>query len=211
MSSSTVVSSRAAARRKYSPRRSREERREQTLDAALAVVDEHGVGGLTVEAVAREADVAKTVVYDSVGNQEEVLRALIDREQKRALADIAASMPELPFDEPENLLADGLTKLLEAVREHPATWRLILLPPEGTPPAQRKAADRYRDQLREQLEPIIGWGLGQLGADDVDPEIATYALLATIENAVRMTLADPDRFPPERLAGFGRALVRRVA
>lgn len=200
-----------AARRRYSPRRSREERREQTLDAALRVVDEQGVGGLTVEAVAREADVAKTVVYDSVGNQEEVLRALIDREQGRALDDIAAAMPELPFDEPEELLANGLNKLLHAVREHPATWRLILLPPEGTPPAMREEADRHREQLRGRLEPIIGWGLGQLGAGDLDPEIATHALLATIENAIRMTLSEPDRFPPERLERFARALVRRVA
>lgn len=201
----------AAARKRYSPRRSREERREQTLDAALRVVDEQGVAGLTVEAVARDADMAKTVVYDSVGNQEQVLRELIDREQRRAIDDIARAMPELPFDDPEELLASGLVKLLGAVREHPATWRLILLPPEGTPPALREDADRHREQLRSQLEPVIAWGLGQFGADDVEPEIATYALLATIETGIRMTLDEPDRFPPARLEGFARALVRRVA
>ena len=97
------------------------------------------------------------------------------------------------------------------MRQHPATWRLILLPPEGAPPALREDVDPSREQLHEQLEPIVKWGLETLGASDVDPELATLALLATVENAIRITLSDPDRFPAERLAEFGRALVRRVA
>jgi hypothetical protein len=45
----------------------------------------------------------------------------------------------------------------------------------------------------------------------MDPEIATHALLAAVEAGIRMTLTDPRRFTPQRLADFGRALVRRVA
>ena len=199
------------ARKPYSPRRSREERREQVLDAALRVLDEHGFVGLSIEAVAREADLAKTVVYGAAGNQEELLDALVAREQQRAARDVAAALPAPPFDSPEDLLGDGVTKLLSNVRDHPATWRLILLPSEGTPPTLRAAVDGHREQLRRQLGPIVSWGLEQLSADDIDPEIATHALLANIENAIRLTLTEPDRFTPERLADFGRAIVRRVA
>lgn len=205
------VAKAAATRRPYSPRRPRAERREQVLDAALAIVDEEGFGGLTIEAVARRADLAKTVIYDSVGNHEKLLRALVRREQERAMRDVAAAMPALPFGGPEDLLGNGLTALLSSVRQHPATWRLILLPPEGAPPLLREDVDRSREQLREQLEPIVKWGLKTLGAADIDAELATLALLATVENAIRITLSDPDRFPAERLAEFGRALVRRVA
>jgi AcrR family transcriptional regulator len=199
-----------AKRKRYSTRRPRAVRREQVLDAALEIVDESGFGELSVEAVARRADVAKTVVYDAVGNRDALLRALLKRERDRAIADIAAALPTPPFEDPESLLADGIERVLDAVREHPATWRLILVPPEGTPPAFRAQADRHREQLREQLEPIVAWGLGEFGAEDLDPELATHALLGTVETAIRITLADPDRFTTDRFTAFGRALVRRV-
>ena len=201
----------AQARKRYSPRRPRAERREQVLDAALRVLDAHGFAGVTVERVAAEADLAKTVVYDTVGNQSKLLRELVTREQKRAIADIATALPVPPFDSPADLLGDGIATLLEAVRRHPATWRLIMLPPEGTPPGLRKGVDRYRASLRTTLVPIVRWGLEQLDADDLDAEISTHTLLAALESAIRLTLTDPKDFPPERLADYGRAIVRRIA
>jgi len=126
------------ARRRYSPRRPRAERREQLFDAALRLIDRDGFGALTMEGVAREADLAKTVVYDTFGNREELMRALLEREQERALSSLAAAMPEPPLPEdPREVLTRSLVTLLTAVREHPETWRLILLPPEGTPPVVR--------------------------------------------------------------------------
>lgn len=198
-------------RRRYSPRRSRAERRRQILDAALAIIDREGFGRLTVEGVAREADLAKTVVYDAVGNQAELMQALMDREQKRAIADIASALPAPPFDDPETMLGDGVDKLLNAVLDHPATWRLILLTPEGAPPQLRESVDGHRARLRQILVPIVRWGLKQLRAEDLDPEVSTHALLAAVEQGIRLTLTEPEAFPPERLAGWGRAIVRRVA
>src|SRR5947207_15692724 len=106
------------AQRKYSPRRPREERREQLLDAALRVTDRDGFGALTVEGVARDADLAKTVVYDTFGSREELLRALLEREQERALGSLAAAMPEPPLaEDPRRVLTESLVTLLTAVRE----------------------------------------------------------------------------------------------
>jgi AcrR family transcriptional regulator len=198
-------------RRKYSPRRPREERREQLLDAALRVLDTGGFGGLSVEGIAREAGLAKTVVYDSFGGREPLLKALLDREQQRALAVLAAAMPQPPLPEdPRQVLTESLTALLEGVREHPETWRLILLPPEGTPPVVRTTVDRQRALLVSQLEPIVEWGLGLTGAPALDPELATHALVASIENAIRLTLTQPERFPPERFAAFAADVVQAI-
>ena len=199
------------ARRKYSPRRPREERREQLLDATLRVLDANGFGGLTIEGIAREADLAKTVVYDTFGNREKLLRALLAREQERALSLLAAAMPTPPLpDDPRRVLTAALTALLEGVREHPETWRLILLPPEGTPPAVRKTVDRQRELLARQVEPIVAWGLKQIGAVHLDAELATQALVASIENAIRLTLTQPDRFPPRRFADFAADVVAAI-
>src|SRR5919204_3630953 len=98
----------SVARRRYSPRRPREERREQLLDAALSVLDADGFAGLTIEGVAREAGLAKTVVYDTFGGREELLRALLAREQERALSALAAALPEPPLpDDPEQVLTEA--------------------------------------------------------------------------------------------------------
>src|SRR5919108_3333179 len=197
----TVFCMAAVAKRRYSPRRPRAERREQLLEAALRTVDRDGFAALTVEGVAREADLAKTVVYDTFGGREELLRALLAREQERALSSLTAAMPQPPLtDDPREVLAKSLATLLAAVREHPETWRLILLPPEGTPPVVRRTVDRQRELLVRQIEPIVAWGLKRIGAGRLDPELATYALVAAVDGAIRLSLTQPGRFPPERFA-----------
>jgi AcrR family transcriptional regulator len=204
----TVFCVTKVARRRYSPRRPREERRAQLLDAALRLIDREGFGSASVEGVAREADLAKTVVYDTFGSREELLRALLAREQERALDSLAAAMPEPPLaEDPRRILTESLVTLLTAVREQPETWRLILLPPEGTPPLVRKTVDRQRELLVRQVEPIVAWGLKRIGAEQLESELATQALVASCENAIRLTLTQPDRFPPERMAAFAADLV----
>lgn len=156
-----------------------------------------------MEGVAREADIAKTVVYDAFGNQQEMLRALLEREQERVVSAIAHAIPTPPLvGNPAEILVAGLTALLEAVRLHPDTWRLIALPADGTPPAMRKEVERYREQLLLQLEPLAAWGTQRLGFGHLDPELTADLILATAENAVRLTLRQPRRFPPQRLAAF---------
>ena len=198
--------------RRYSPRRPREERREELLDAALRVLDADGFGGLTMEGVARQADLAKTVVYDTFGGRDELLRSLLAREHERALSALAAAMPRPPFgDDPRQILAEAFTTLLESVREHPETWRLILLPSEGTPPAVREAVDENREILVRQVGPIVAWGLDRLGAGHLDPELATSALVASGEHAIRLTLTQPDRFPPRRFADFAADVAAAIS
>jgi AcrR family transcriptional regulator len=197
-----------STRRKYSPRMPREERREQLLDAALHVIATRGFDGISMEAVAREAEIAKTVVYDAFGNQAEMLRALFEREQDRALSDVAAAMPTPPITgDPADVLVESITTLLEAVRRNPDTWRLILLPADGTPPALRANVDRHRAALLRQMEPLVAWGAGQLGLGHLDPELAAHTILAGAENAARLTLTQPRRFTPQRLAGFAADLL----
>jgi AcrR family transcriptional regulator len=197
-----------ASRRRYSPRLPRAERREQVLDASLRLLAQRGFGALSMEGVAREADIAKTVVYDTFGDMDGLLRALFEREQERALADVAAAVPKDPSAGPPlELLVQGLTALLEAVRTHPDHWRLILLQAEGTPPALRTAVERHRKALLAQIAPMVAFGIERLGLGGLDAELAAQLILATSEDAARLTLTSPRRFPPERIAGFAADLV----
>lgn len=199
-------------RRKYAPRLPREERREQLLDAALALITEHGWGGASMEAIAREADIAKTVVYDAFGTRHDLLRALLEREQERALGAVAEAMPTPPLTgDPAELLTEGVTAMMEAVRRHPDTWRLILLPADGTPAGVREEVARHRERILHQLEPMVAWGAERLGLGHLDHELATEAILALVENAVRLTVTDPEAYPPERFARFSTGLFALVA
>lgn len=190
----------------------RAERREQLLDATLRLIGERGFTGVSMEAVAREADIAKTVVYDAFGNQDGLLRALLDREQERVLHAIADAIPTVPLEgDPAEILAGAIRTVLDAIRANPETWRLILLPADGAPPEMRERINHHRERLVATIEPMAEWGIGRLGLGHLDAELVAHMIIGTAEDAGRLTLTQPDRFPPERLANFSTDLLRAVA
>ncbi|HTP18955.1 MAG TPA: TetR/AcrR family transcriptional regulator, partial [Solirubrobacteraceae bacterium] len=103
-----------------------EQRREQLIDAALEVILERGYGGVSIEAIAREAGITRPVVYDHFPNLNRLLHAVIEREERISLEQLAEVVPERPGDHaPGELLAAGVKRFLEAVTNRPATWRII--------------------------------------------------------------------------------------
>lgn len=199
-----------ATSRRYAPRLPPAERREQLLDAALELTVRDGYGGVTMEAVAREVGVTKPVVYDAFPNRGELLRALLQREERRALEQLGAVLgaDTETGDDPDTLLADGFRAFLQAVRETPATWRLLLLPTEGTPDIVRAHVDQGRAQVEARLQELLGWAVGRGAiAPDTDVELLSHAIRALGEHDALLVLADPDRFSPERLATFTAGLL----
>src|SRR3954468_24130643 len=98
------------------------QRREQLLDATKQIVLRDGFHAVSIEAVSRPAGITRPIVYGHFEDLGGLLEALVDRESRRALSQLPAS-----FDD---LLA-ALTACLEAVREDPGTWRLVLMPQQG--------------------------------------------------------------------------------
>src|SRR3954453_12886509 len=100
------------------------QRREQLLDATKAIVLADGFHAVSIEAVARAAGITRPFVSGPFEDLGGLLEALVERESRRALA----QLPEAYDD----LLA-ALTAYLHAVRTDPDTWRLVLMPQEGPP------------------------------------------------------------------------------
>lgn len=189
------------------------ERREQVIDAALRVIVEQGYAGVSIEAIARTAGVTRPVIYDHFPNLGALLRALIEREERIALAQLAEVIPgpELAASaDPVELLGSGVRRFLEAVRGRPPTWRIILLPLDGTPAIVREHVETNRARILERLRQLVQWGSGENTAT-VDVELAAGSILALAEEAGRRVLTDPDRFPPERYEAFVLAIVGRLA
>lgn len=192
------------------PRLPPAQRRELLLDAALAHAGEHGFAGLTVEAVARAAGVTRPVVYDQFGDLDGLLLALVEREVARAMAGLAEAIPDDPAGrDPEAVLTDGVRAFLEAVRRDPDTWRLVLLPPEGGPPALREEVAAGRRALAVRIAGLAEWGLRERGGPaGIDHEVLARVLIAVAEDAARLMLARPRAFPPERIAEAARGVLR---
>jgi AcrR family transcriptional regulator len=188
-----------------------EERRAQILDATLALVAENGYENISMEGIARRASITKPVVYDLFGTLADLLEALLAREEERALLQLAGLMPAPAEDaDPAEVLADGLDAFLRAVEARPEAWRLSLMPVEAQPGIVRERVERDRSRVAQQLESIVRWGLGRLEIPIEDVEMLVETIIVLAEEAGRKHLADPERYPRERLTGFTASLLKTV-
>jgi AcrR family transcriptional regulator len=189
-----------------------QQRREQLIDAALSVIIEQGYKGVSIEAIARTAGVTRPVIYDHFPNLGTLLQALIAREENYALAQLAEVVPEAPPEgDPAELFAAAVRRFLDAVASRPDTWRIILLPLEGTPAIVREHVETNRAQVLERLEELVVWAIERSRIpEDLDVEIGARAILRLSEEAGRMVLTDAERFSPARYERFVLALMRLI-
>jgi AcrR family transcriptional regulator len=193
-------------RRPYAPRLPPAQRREQLIDAALEVIIERGYARISIEAIARAAGITRPVVYDHFPNLNRLLHAVIEREERISLEQLAQVVPEDPGDQaPAELLTTGLTRFLRALTNRPATWRIILLPLEGTPPIVRQHVEAGRAEVLARIERLVRWAMDRTELPpDLDVELTARAIRDWSEQAGRMVLTDPERYPPERYERFVR-------
>ncbi|MFC5719408.1 TetR/AcrR family transcriptional regulator [Streptomyces gamaensis] len=202
-------SSRTTPRRPYAPRMRPEQRREQLLDAALEIINTDGVPAVSVDGVARRAGVTRPVVYGLFTDSDHILRELLDRESRRALAQLAAVVPaDLTDADPVatfTTVADGFYR---AVLAEPARWRSILLPVDAAPPPVRAYKERGEAEIRAQFADITRHFLtGRPGTDTIDIDLLAHILLNAMEEGARLLLRDPTTYPPERLTAMAEFLV----
>ncbi len=199
-------------RRPYAPRMPPGQRREQLLDAALSVILDQGYSGVSIEAIARAAGVTRPVIYDHFPNLGTLLYALVEREEHYALAQLESVVPaDLGDAGPGETLPASVRRLLEEIGHRPATWRLILLPPAGTPEIVRQHVERNRELTLERIKQMVRAAQARPELpEDLDVELAARAIRDITEEAGRMALTDPQRYSPERYERFVASLMRLI-
>ncbi len=191
------------------PRMPPELRREQLLDITGDLVLVEGFGAVSIDRVAREAKIARTVVYSQFDNIDGLFAALLERTERQALEQVRAVVPDLPIRrDPDEVLVDAILAFATVVVSHPRTWGLALLPVEGAPPALRDRIAAVRAAITTMLQPIVAWGIeARGGPEGIDVELLTMTLVTLGEDGARLTLTDPERFPPARLATYASTLI----
>lgn len=178
-------------------RMSAEERREQLLDVALDVAVAEGFHAVTIDRVARDAGVTRTLIYSQFGDLAGLVSALVDRETGSAmqgLAEALAPMPEqLDFIEVAEAL---LRAMVAAVEAAPRSWTILLNPPEGGPPELHERIAAGRALARVHVQELL---TGRLPDEVADPELAAHLQQMLGEELVRLHVRDPERYPLPRM------------
>ncbi|MEH3054489.1 MAG: TetR/AcrR family transcriptional regulator [Patulibacter minatonensis] len=185
------------------------ERREQLLDVALEILCEEGAAALSIDAIAKGAGITRPVVYTQFGDLAGLLDALVDREEKVVLTQLAKAIPiNVGEVDPDEVIVNAIDTFINAVRERPRTWQIVLTPPQGMPRSLHDKVVERREAVIEQITPLIAWGVTKRGG----PTGLDYGLLARIilvlaEEAGRLTIAKPDEFTPSMLVDQAKVLV----
>lgn len=176
------------------------QRREQLLDVTKALVGRQGFHDLSIEAIAKAAGITRPVVYAHFEDLDALLEAMLEREALRALEQLTGIMPtELPAGAGrKDALIGALRGYLEAIQADPVTWRLVLMPPEGAPGVLRDQVERGREAVVAALAQVVGPGLAP-ERPSPDPQLTARLLSALSDEAARLMLSDPERYPIERL------------
>jgi AcrR family transcriptional regulator len=197
------------ARRPYTPRMPTEARRDQLLDAALEIIARDGYRAVSIEAIARAVGVTRPVIYNIFDGLDELLYALLDRQEGRALDQLSATISLQPdVTDLSGFLTRAIADLIAMVSADPHTWRLIFLASGGTPAAVRKRVDHDREVVRGRIGTAVSLAIdaGAL-APGIDADVVSHALIALGEYFGRLLLESPASVNPQRLANTVSALL----
>jgi AcrR family transcriptional regulator len=179
-------------------------RRDQLLDVTTQLVADSGFHSVSIEAIARRAGITRAVVYQHFSDLQALLEEVIQRESTRALAQVSeTTLNDLTEGDPVELMLESLRAYLHAVLNHPLTWRLILMPPEGAPEILYRSIARGRQISRARLTNALRPALAR-EREEPDADLTARLLSTIADEYARLVLTDPSRFPPERLLHHAR-------
>ncbi|WP_405071359.1 TetR/AcrR family transcriptional regulator [Kribbella sp. NBC_01510] len=178
-----------------------ERRRPMILDAALEVFSANGYSGTTMQSVADAAGVTKPVVYDSFANRDELLLALLAREEQHLVASIVSALPADPsVGTPEEHVLDGLTAFLTTAAKNPQSWRIVFGAQYGAAPAVAERVRAARAFLVEGLRLTLLQSLPGVTDPDANLPVLAELLASMTEACARMLVVDGTERTPVELA-----------
>lgn len=155
---------------------------EAILDAALVEFDRHGIRRVALDDVARRAGVSRTTIYRRFANKDDLVAAVMDRENVRLFADIA---DELTTSRPQsNYYVEAFTQAILRSREHRVLHRMVLDEPALTLELARTHYAAAVLRIEQALQVIFPAGfaerIGPQAVHDLADCIWRYALMVQL-------------------------------
>lgn len=179
------------------------ERREQLSAAALRILAERGVGGLTTRALAAEVGLRDGSIFRHFASKEAIVDAAIARFESTLREDLP-SEDGSPLERLRRFFVVRLAKL----RERPELLKLALSDrleevagPEGAARLRALLADQHRFVARSIRE---AQGSGELHGE-VAPAVLTWMVMGTMRGAARSSAMSPDEVFDDVVAALGAA------
>jgi AcrR family transcriptional regulator len=158
-------------------------RREQLIDAALAIAARQGYDNLAFEKVANQAGVTRNLVYHYFpGGRQELLEAAVHRAGDQ-LSSGWVTDPGVPLGE---RLAANLNRMMDHAEEPTDAWQLYRQGRGTLDPTLLEIARGYRERV------IGNIALNQLGTSQPPPiiRIALDGFLAYVETVIESAIAE---------------------
>lgn len=165
-----------------------------------------------MQAVADAAGVTKPVVYECYPNKDQLLLALLDREERRLLDAITDALPRNPaYDNVEAILAAGLTAFLNGTGQARNSWRVVFESRRGSESVVAARVRRARDTILGQISELVRLSMASAEVDDVERKVPVVAeLLATVaESCARMLVLERYPWTAVELATYVSRLITR--
>jgi AcrR family transcriptional regulator len=159
------------------------------LDAAVVEFEQHGFRRVALDDVARRAGVSRTTIYRRFAGRDELVAAVIDRENAVLFADIAE---ELKSRRPQsNYYVEAFTCAIMRFRQHRVLTRMIADEPGLMLELAHQHWGPAVERMAAALRVIFPDGFAErIGAQAVDE------LADTILRYAAMLLLLPSRQPP---------------
>jgi TetR/AcrR family acrAB operon transcriptional repressor len=177
--------------------------RPSILEAAARVFSRRGYSRATLDEVGAEAGMTKGAVYWHFASKADLFSALVDSKGRELLAGMAESIGSaLTMDDPREGLARILALQLSAVRSNPLIPRLFFefVSESRTDGIRERLAEMYRAAHAATGEMVMGLRKQGRVSEKADPEAFAMLWTALLDGLCLLSLLDPHRVEPERLA-----------
>jgi AcrR family transcriptional regulator len=153
---------------------------EAILDAAVAEFEQHGFRRVALDDVARRAQVSRTTIYRRFSNKDELIAAVIERENARLFADIANELKQAGPQ--SNYYVEAFTLSILKFRRHRVLDRMITDDPALVMQLAHQHWGAAIERMAEALRLIFPEGfaerIGEQAVNELADTILRYAAMA---------------------------------
>lgn len=178
--------------------------RSSLVRAALQIALQRGLDGVTIDAVAAQADVAPALVVQKFGSQDDLTLALLDAVLARTL-DAERDLRTSP-DSGRRQLGEMVAAELEGLREQAPVVELMFMFYFA------RRDDLYRARIREALATYRSAFESALEGVELRRGVTASAMssivIAFLQGAAVQAIRDPDNFNPGEAVAAMRAMLQ---